>query len=76
MSERYTRIYSLPLNLYTKNSPVIIRAGALLRDNLLNTLLAQLKIENISNKTGNIVKVEIHCKDSDENIIDTPIWFT
>lgn len=76
MAERYQRIYSLPPNLYTKDSPIVIRAGALLRDTFLNSVLAQLKIENISNKQLNIVKVEIHSLDTEGNVIDAPIPFS
>jgi len=33
MNERYTRVFSLPENLYATGSPVVIAAGALLKDN-------------------------------------------
>ena len=33
MAERYTRLYSLPGNLYTPGAPIVIAAGALLKDN-------------------------------------------
>ena len=32
MAERYNKLYSLPGNLYAAGSPVIICAGALLKD--------------------------------------------
>lgn len=47
MAERYSRIYTLPGNLYSDNAPVIIAAGALLKDNQTGKLLAQLKIQNL-----------------------------
>lgn len=33
MSERYSKLFSLPENLYTTGAPVVIAAGALLKDN-------------------------------------------
>ena len=64
MSERYSRIFTLPAGLHAKESPIIIKAGALLRDNDTNCLLAQLKLCNISDKTIKFAKVEITCLDS------------
>ena len=48
MSERYSRLFSLPTNLYAIGSPAIIVAGALLKDNQTGKVLAQLKIQNIT----------------------------
>lgn len=64
MSEKYSRIFSLSENLYVEGSPIVIKAGALLRDNDTNQLIAQLKLQNISNKAIKLVKVEITCFDS------------
>lgn len=50
MSERYTRLFALEENLYSAGSPVVISAGALLKDNKTGGVLAQLKIKNISSK--------------------------
>lgn len=51
MSERYSKLFSLPENLYEEGSPVIIAAGALLKDNQTGRVIAQLKLRNISSKT-------------------------
>lgn len=51
MGERYTRLFSLPENLYSTGAPVIIAAGALLKDNQTGKVLAQLKLRNIAGKT-------------------------
>ena len=59
MSERYTRVFSLPENLYTVGSPVIISAGALLKDNQTGKVLAQLKLTNIQYKKIKAVKVKL-----------------
>ena len=64
MSERYSRIYSLAENLYSEGAPVVIRAGALLKDNDNGGILAQLKINNIINKEIKLVKVAITYQDS------------
>lgn len=50
MAERYSRLFTLPTNLYSEGSPVLIEAGALLRDNVTGGVLAQLKIKSLSNK--------------------------
>lgn len=59
MAERYTRLYTLPANLYVPESPVVIAAGALLKDNQSGRVLTQLKFRSISDKVINAVKVLI-----------------
>lgn len=34
MSERYTKLFSLPPDLYAQGSPLIVSAGNLLKDNV------------------------------------------
>ena len=50
MSERYTKFFSLPKNLYAEGGPVIIEAGVLTLDNNTNRVFVQLKFRNISDK--------------------------
>ncbi len=57
MAERYTRLYSLPEDLYTPGAPLVIAAGALLKDNQTGQVLAQLKLRSISPKTITAVKL-------------------
>lgn len=64
MSERYSRVFSLPELLHEPDAPVIIVAGALLRDNKDGSVLAQLKMRNIGPKAIRAVTVEIITKDS------------
>lgn len=64
MSERYTRLFSLPENLGLENCPVVISAGALLKDNITGNVLAQLKLRNLSPQTVKAVKVKIHAYDT------------
>lgn len=59
MSERYSKLFSLPENLYTEGSPVIIAAGALLKDNQTGRVIAQLKLRNISSKTVKAATVSL-----------------
>ena len=59
MNERYSKLFSLPENLYTSGSPVVIAAGALLKDNQTGKIIAQLKICNISPKLIKAAKVSI-----------------
>ena len=48
MAERYQTIYKLPNALFLIGSPILIEAGALLKDNETGSILAQLKLKNIS----------------------------
>ncbi len=57
MAERYSRLFSLPEDLYTPGAPLLIAAGALLKDNQTGQVLAQLKLRSISPKTITAVKL-------------------
>lgn len=59
MSERYSKLFALPQNLYSECAPVLIAAGALLKDNETGKVLAQLKIQNIQNNTIKAATVKI-----------------
>lgn len=59
MAERFERIYKLPDNLYTTGSPVIVSAGALLKDNDTGNIVTQLKFHSISEKCIKAVKISI-----------------
>lgn len=63
MSERYSRLYTAPANLYTAGSPVVIAAGALLKDNQTGGVLAQLKFLNIQGKKIKALKVALEAFD-------------
>ena len=64
MSERYTRLFSLPENLGLEDCPVVISAGALLKDNTTGNVLAQLKLRNLSPQAVKAVTVRIHTYDT------------
>lgn len=73
MSERYSRLFTLPENLYAVGSPVVIAAGTLLKDNQTGKIVAQLKLKNISNKPITAVKVEFYLFDTAGNIIEESV---
>lgn len=70
MGERYTRIFSLEENLYTVGSPVIISAGTLLRDNTDNSVLAQIKFKNISDRKISAIIVRLMAYDVLGNFVE------
>lgn len=69
MSERYSRLFTLPENLYTEGSPLLIKAGALLKDNQTGKVLAQFKFSNISAKTVKAVFVSVTALDIANNAL-------
>lgn len=75
MSDRFTKIYNLPSNLYCEGAPVIIRAGALHIDNLSGKVAAQLKMQSISPKAIKTVTISIVPVDGSGKKIDPPTVF-
>lgn len=63
MAERYTRLTSLPENQHTVGSPILIAAGALLKDNQTGKALAQVKFKNISEKQIKAIKISVSAFD-------------
>lgn len=59
MSNRFERLFQLPPNLHSADSPVILLAGVLLRDTQSQKVLVQLKFKNISSHKVKAVKVHI-----------------
>lgn len=56
---RYKKLYSLPSQLYAVKAPVVIEAGALLKDTQADRVIAQLKLKNVNIRTIKAVTVEI-----------------
>ena len=75
MQERYERLYALPGQLYIIGSPVIIEAGALLKDNQYNNVVAQLKFRNISEHVIKGIQVNIYALDIAQRPLDAPVIF-
>lgn len=59
MAERYTRLYSLTENLYQSGAPILIAAGALLKDTQTGRVLAQIKLQSLSDKPIKAAKIDI-----------------
>ena len=74
MAERYTKIYSLPENLYAENAPVVILAGALLKDNQTGKMLIQLKLQNIDKRTISSMRLRFLLLDNDGCQIGNPFY--
>lgn len=75
MSERYSSVFRLVPNLYTQGSPLVIVAGALLKDNETGKVLAQIKFRNIVNRTVKAVKVKIYGYDAAGNALGDAVEF-
>ena len=63
MAERYTRVYTQQGQFYCPGAPIIIEAGALLKDNQTGKIIAQLKFKNISSSTIRALTVKISATD-------------
>ena len=75
MSERYSKVFSLPENLYAEGAPGVIAAGALLKDNQTGRVVAQLKLRNISPKTIKAATVSILPLNTVENPLGEAIRY-
>lgn len=73
MSERYSRLFALPENLYAVGSPVVIAAGTLLKDTQTGKIIAQLKLKSISAKAIKAVKVKLNLFDTAENTLEESV---
>ena len=59
MSDRFQRLFVLPSNLYAPNSPIIVEAGALLKDTQTDSLVIQLKFHSVSGLPIKALKVSV-----------------
>lgn len=59
MAERFERLYKLPEKLYIDGAPIIILAGALLKDTATGSVVAQIKFHSISEKSIKAIKVSL-----------------
>lgn len=74
MDEKFTRLKLLP-HLYAEGSPVLIMAGALLKNNETGQILAQLKFRNLSKKSILAIKVKLNTFDAFEQPLDEDIEY-
>ena len=73
MAERYSRHFAIEEELYCPGSPVVIAAGALLRDNYTGHMLAQLKFKNISPSPVRALKLHLCMLDDAGQALGLPI---
>ncbi len=65
MSDRYQQVYTHPTELYAVGSPVVLAAGALLKDTVTGQTLAQIKLRSIETaKPIKALSVRIQPKDT------------
>lgn len=72
MAERYSRVFLLEKNCYSCDCPILVSAGAILKDNQTGKLYAQLKLKNFQKKTIKAVKVQLTCKDTVGRVLGEP----
>ncbi|MBQ9131633.1 MAG: leucine-rich repeat protein, partial [Clostridia bacterium] len=77
MAERYTRVFAFNDSCYAESSPVIVQAGAILKDHKEGRLLAQMKFKNVSPYPSNIkaLSVRITQYDVSDNELGAPVDF-
>ncbi len=76
MSERFTKLYSLPGDLYCEGAPLMVRAGALLKDNPTGRVLAQMKFASLSSNRIKAVTVKIYPLDTQDKPLGEPVEYT
>lgn len=64
VEERYSRLYTTGKNMYSEGSPLLICAGALLKDNRNGKVIAQLKFKNVTGKVVKGVKIKLRTFDT------------
>ena len=75
MSERYLKLFSLDENLYIPGSPVLIAAGALLKDTQTGRILGQLKLQSISDQSIKAATVALVPLDTVGNPLGEPVSY-
>lgn len=70
MTDRFQKLYSLTPYLYTEGCPVLIEAGALQKDTESGAVLAQIKMQNIGEKTIASCKVSVMAYENNGNRLE------
>lgn len=73
MSERFSKLFALPGNLYCAGAPVLVAAGAIQKDNETGRVFVQLKLRNIQDKGIRAVKVALSPFDTAGKPLGGPI---
>ena len=63
MAERFEKLFTLPSNLYSEGSPVIISAGSLLKDTETGKVIVQIKYHSISSMPIKALKIKVSAYD-------------
>lgn len=63
MEERFSRLFMLGEETYASGSPVLIAAGALLKDSVTGSIVVQLKLQNLSEQCIVAAKINLHAYD-------------
>lgn len=69
MAERYSKLFLTEENLYITGAPLLVLAGALLKDDRSGNILAQLKFKNIQDKNIKAVYVALTLYDSEDRML-------
>ena len=67
---RYSTLYRLPGSLYEDGSPLLVSAGALLKDDQIGRILVQLKFRSLSNREIKAVIVSVTAYDVSGEVVD------
>ena len=67
---RYSTLYRLPGSLYEDGSPLLVSAGALLKDDQIGRVLVQLKFRSLSNKEIKAVIGSVTAYDVSGDVVD------
>lgn len=70
MTERYTQLSVDKTRLYIPDSPVVLEAQALLKDNVTGEAIAQLKFKNISQESIKALTIGLKCFDVMGNAVE------
>ncbi|MEA5013622.1 MAG: hypothetical protein VB099_03575 [Candidatus Limiplasma sp.] len=70
-AERFSRLFTLPPKQYVRHCPVLLEAGALLKDEVTGRVLAQLRLSSLSGRQIIAVIVELSCFDVMKNPLNT-----
>ena len=76
MADRFIRVFKSDAKLYMEGSPLVITACALLKDSVTDKVLAQIKFQNISEKTITACRVKVRAFAVDGTELDGVPDFT
>lgn len=70
MADRFEKLFALPNNLYTTNSPVIIAVSSLLKDTQTGRVIVQLKFQSVAYTSIKALKIGISAYDVTDKAIE------